>query len=152
LVAGGLSLEAGMLAERARITDERPYPRDGVPTDIYGYQLPDAPDWTATLGLEQRFSLPNHAAIVAKVQSYLSSSYWLDFTHDLNTRQDSYTSTSIDLSYVGQGGWEVGAFVRNVENSAVYGGANKPDPLAPAAVFLGPPRTYGVRFRYAPVL
>jgi iron complex outermembrane receptor protein len=112
-----------------------------------GFQLPNAPTLTANLALEQRFPLPDGGHLGARIASTINSGYWTVFTHADFTHQDHFTKTDINFTYYAANDhWNVGAFVRNVENSATYYGSDGgPAPGAPAATFIDAPRTYGVR-------
>lgn len=138
-------------AQNATIRDKANlYLRDGVATSIFGFQLPNAPDYTITAGWNHRFQLGGGAVLESSVQTYFNSGYYTVFTHDLNTRQRAYTNTDMTLTYRPAGGkWSLGAFVRNLEDEAVIVGANKPAPLALAAPYLNPPRTYGLRAEFS---
>ena len=133
----------------ATILDERLFPRNGVPTSIDGFELPNAPELTLTAGWEHEWRLGSAGALVGRAQSYYNSGYWMVFTHDTNTRQESYTNSSASLTYeTASERWSVGLWVRNIEDDAVYIGANKPGPNASTAPYLLAPRTWGGSFRY----
>lgn len=137
----GVGLQNGEIRDRTNL-----YARDGVPVSINGYELPNAPDVTVTASWNHRFPLPGGAAIDANASTSFNSGYWMVFTHDRNTHQESFTLTDLALTYRAPGNrWSIGAFVRNLENKAVFVGANKPPPNALGAAYVNAPRTYGLR-------
>jgi iron complex outermembrane receptor protein len=132
----------------ATILDERLFPRNGLPASIDGFDLPNAPDLTATAGWDHAWGLSGGARIVGRAQVYYSSGYWMVFTHDLNTKQESYTNSGASVTYeAANDRWSAGLWVRNIEDDAVYVGANKPAPNASTAPYLLAPRTLGASFR-----
>lgn len=115
-----------------------------------GFQLPNAPKFTANLAIEQRFPLASGGHIAARVATTINSGYWTVFTHDDFTHQDSFTKTDANLTYYAANGrWNVQAFVRNLEDSVVYYGSSSSEgPGHPAPTFIDVPRTYGVRVEF----
>jgi iron complex outermembrane receptor protein len=150
-VAKGTTLNFNALVESAEIqtSNEELFDRDAKMVSIRGYQLPNAPTTTLTLGLEQRFGV-GPGDVVFNGQVYFNSGYWMDFTHDLNTHQSSYTRSDMSLMYEDSSKrWSAGLFVRNAENNGILIGANKPSPdLSASNSFLYAPRTFGARFEY----
>lgn len=112
-----------------------------------GYEMPNAPKWTINGSIEHRFPLANGGNITARIASSYSSGYWLSFNQEAFTRQGSFTKTDANLTYnAPDGRWYLGAWARNLENSAVYYGAQSPSfdgASVPAAI--DAPRTYGIR-------
>lgn len=137
------------LINNATIRTRTMYLRDGISSSIFGFQLPDAPTLTLTAGYQHRISLANGGALIPRGQIYYNSGYWMVFTHDRNTRQEAYTTTDLSLTYEAPSNrWNIGAFVRNLEDDDVYVGANKPAANAAAASYIQPPRTYGIRAEF----
>ena len=134
----------------AKILDRRLFPRNGIPASIYNFELPNAPDLTASAGWEHAWDLSGKGSIIGRAQAYYSSAYWMVFTHDTNTRQESYTNSSASLVYeAASDRWSAGLWVRNIEDEAFYVGANKPAPNAATAPYLLAPRTWGASFHVA---
>ena len=130
--------------------DTNLYLRDGVNTSIDGYQLPNAPDYTLTAGWNHVFQLGQGNLVEASIQTYLNGGYYTVFTHDLNTHQDAYTNTDINVTYrPASDAWSFGVFARHLEDEAVIVGANKPGVRALSAPYINPPRTYGVRLQFS---
>jgi len=123
--------------------------------DFTDNQMQNAPDWTLNLGLTHEWPLANGAAVRARVDSRYESSYWGDFSHSPGLHQDAYTKTDASLTYhAPNDAWSIGLWARNLEDTDVQSAAapaSFTDP-GPGAVFLEPPRTYGVRvtWRFSP--
>jgi iron complex outermembrane receptor protein len=142
-------LGLNVLVQHATMRDRTNlYDRDGRLVSIYKYQLPYAPNYTVNGSWSHTFPLANDSRIVAQANVMLSDSYWQQFTHDTNTRQEAHSKTDLMVTYYAPNDrWNVGAFVRNVEDEPVFVGTNKPAFAGgPAGPFLRPPRTYGISF------
>lgn len=124
-----------------------PFPVPGTgQTDFSGYQGQNAPDWTITGGFQHTFELPGDASLKARVDSHYESYFHASFFHPLGGKQRAYTKTDASLTYApADGGWSVAAWVKNIENSAVQAATASGAVPGPAAAFLTPPRTYGMR-------
>jgi iron complex outermembrane receptor protein len=113
---------------------------------LEGQQTIFAPDMTANLGYQHIWPLRANAYLLGRVDTHYSSSFWGTLEHAPGTQQPGYTKTDLSLAYYsGDGKWNLGAYVKNVENAAVWGAGNTLGPY----VFTFPqaPRTFGVRFR-----
>ncbi|MCC7411085.1 MAG: TonB-dependent receptor [Gammaproteobacteria bacterium] len=124
--------------------------------DFTDNQMQNAPDWTVNLGLTQDWDLPSGGFVRARVDSRFESSYWGDFSHSSGLYQDAYTKTDASLTYHAPNeSWSFGLWARNLEDTDVQSAAAPGSPFfdpAPGALFLEPPRTFGVRLaiRYSP--
>jgi iron complex outermembrane receptor protein len=117
-----------------------------------GYQLQYAPDWTVNATYFHDFPLPQ-GRLRARASSRYEDAFYADFSHTAGGRQQPYVKSDASLTYFpSQGGWSVGAWVKNIENVAVIaataGGSNIPFLASGATAFLEPPRTYGLRITY----
>lgn len=119
----------------------------GFTTNFRNFQLPGAPTWTISAGYRHDFELARGSKITFDARSYFNSGYWGTFTHDQNSHQKSYTKTDLSLTYYAPArSWSIGAFVRNIENSAVYSAcAGASAPGDPVGCYLQAPRTFGAR-------
>ncbi|HWU04040.1 MAG TPA: TonB-dependent receptor, partial [Novosphingobium sp.] len=107
-----------------------------------GEALPNAPTLTADLAYEHVFHLAGGATLTGHVNTHLTRGYWTTVERSTDSYQPGFTRTDAFLNYVSANGrWELRAFVRNLENTAVrtLGAANPVD----AVLLLAPPRTYG---------
>jgi iron complex outermembrane receptor protein len=142
-----LQLTASLAYLDAKFTDFEA----GVPGDVTnyaGYQLPFAPDFTATLSAQYSFELAGKGTLRPGVSTYISSSYWTIFSHTSNLYQPSYTKTDLNLTYYSPGErWDIGGYVKNLENTASQGAGSetgRPYPYAGSAYF-DAPRQFGVK-------
>lgn len=109
-------------------------------------QAQNAPDWTATVGLEKRFLLAGGAEIAARVDSHYESSYWASYARPIGSQQEDYIKTDVSLAYSSASGkWSVALWVKNLEDEPVMAASAGGAIPGPVAVFLAPPRTYGLR-------
>jgi iron complex outermembrane receptor protein len=115
--------------------------------DCSGRPLSRAPMWSGTLGLQHDTDL-GFGTLQANIRTHLSSSYWLDVDYVPNEKASGYTRTDLDLTYRPvSGNWTLGAYVHNLENSAVYtGGVEQPFVSGLTFATILPPRTFGGRF------
>jgi iron complex outermembrane recepter protein len=116
---------------------------------LAGNTPPQAPTWSAQLGLEHHWEAFN-GTVTGRVQSKIQSSSNFSFYNFPDTRREGYTLSDAFLSYAPTGGsagahWKVTAYVKNLENSAVFSTAQE-DTYAFAYTYQWfPPRTYGLR-------
>jgi iron complex outermembrane recepter protein len=114
-----------------------------------GYELPDASQATVSVGAQQSWHLPT-GSVKFRVDTHYEDGFWGTFDHARSgvPRQPAFTKTDISVIYYSAGGgWDVGIWGRNLENSSVYGaiaGTGFPPPFA-ASGYQEPPRTFGVR-------
>jgi iron complex outermembrane receptor protein len=118
--------------------------------NLAGYDLPFAPKWTASTTLEHSFLFSSGGKITFSGNMTYNSGYWLSFEHPADLYQKSFTKTDASLTYhFPNGQWDIGAWIRNIENENVIAAAattGAPPPNSGAA-FLEAPRTFGVRAR-----
>jgi iron complex outermembrane recepter protein len=108
------------------------------------YDMTDSPRANITAGYKHTFDLPGGSKFVGDVQTHYESGHYTEYDHLPYTHQAAYTKTDLSLTYFSPGErWNVGAYVRNVENAAVFGALNNSGPVG--AGFLEPPRTFGIR-------
>ena len=119
--------------------------------DVFnGSQMQNAPDWTATLGIDHDWRWQSGAYLRASISSRYESGYWGDFSHSAGMYQAAYTKTDAALTlHSGSGKWSLGLWVKNLEDQDVQSAAATGNPFTdpgPGAPFLEAPRTYGLRF------
>ena len=114
--------------------------------DFSGFQLTDAPSAVLDGGIEQSFTVGNGGGIVFDANTHYENGHWGQFNHIAGTHQGAYTKTDLTLTYNSPDHkWALAAWAKNLENADVFGAtAASPFP-GPAAAFIDPPRTYGVR-------
>jgi iron complex outermembrane recepter protein len=123
----------------------------GGVVNLDGYSMLYVPSVTAAVGGEETIPLGSGGSLVLRVDSYISSSYWQSFSHTSGLNQPGYTKTDLSFTYhAPDGSWDIGLWGKNLENTAVStagGETGSPYPYA-SAVFVEPPRTFGVRFHW----
>ena len=119
----------------------------GTNVQLAGNTPPQAPTLSGQVGLEQRWQAFN-GTVTGRIQSKVQSPSNFSFYNYSDTRQGGYTLSDAFVSYApttGTGHWKVTAYVKNLENSAVYSTAQE-DTYAFAYTYQWfPPRTYGLR-------
>jgi iron complex outermembrane receptor protein len=139
-------LRAGIGYLHADFTDFT-YNSGGTTLDFSGNKLPFSPKFTAAIGATQTFDLPNQGLIEARADSYLTTSYYFEFSNVPGFKQDGYRKTDLGLTYRSPSRqWELGLWVKNIEDEATAASAGtSPGRSYPGVVYLEPPRTYGAR-------
>jgi iron complex outermembrane recepter protein len=116
---------------------------------LAGHTPPQAPTWSAQVGLEHHWPAFD-GTVTGRIQTKIQSSSNFSFYNFPDTEQGGYTMSDAFLSYAPAGGstgthWKVTAYVKNLENSAVFSTAQE-DQYAYAYTYQWfPPRTYGLR-------
>lgn len=113
---------------------------------LVGQQSIFAPTWTASASYQHIWQLQGGGHVNWRVDTHYSDSYWGTFDHLSDTQQPAYTKTDLNLTYYSSNDkWNVGLWVKNIENAAVWnaGGTLGPNTFS----FPQAPRTFGVRFR-----
>jgi iron complex outermembrane receptor protein len=116
---------------------------------LAGNTPPQAPTLSAHVGLEHSWEAFG-GAVTGRIQSKIQSASNFSFYNYPDTEQKGYTMSDAFLSYApnseaGNAHWKVTAYVKNLENSAVFSTAQE-DTYAFAYTYQWfPPRTYGLR-------
>ncbi len=114
-----------------------------------GFQLPRTPKWSGVVSYSHTFDLPNGAALDLAPDVTFASSRWLSAEFVENARADGYALFNTSLTYrAPDDAYSIQVFVRNIGNTAVYTGTQQyPFINNYNGQDVGPPRTYGARFR-----
>jgi len=116
--------------------------------DCSGFPLIRSPEWAGTVGYQRTFNLANSGTIYAGIRTQFSSSYFTGIDFLPSQKQDSYTNTSVDLSYTEPSGrWSIAAFARNLEDDDVATASRRNSFGTIVYDVLNAPLTYGVRGR-----
>jgi len=115
--------------------------------NLAGNQLPNAPRWAATLGMEYKVPFESGAEVAFRVDANWRSRIFFDFYNRAENKQDAYAKANASITYRTNDNLSISAFVRNLTDETTRGGgAIGSRPLGfPINVFLDDPRTYGVR-------
>lgn len=118
--------------------------------DCAGKPLQFAARWTGAVGYQRTQDLGDAGKLVFNIQTQLSSSYYFSSEYTANVRQRGYHMTDATLSWSpASEKLTLTAFIKNIENEAVYTTGVSVGPFVPGAVYsaIRPPRTYGARLR-----
>lgn len=114
-----------------------------------GNKLQYAPDWTANLGyfhdLEMADGYMRFEALIR-----FEDEFYPDFRNTSGAIQESYTKSNASITYYSNEDWNLGLWVKNIEDQAVIAGSasgtNVPFNTQGGVANLEAPRTFGVRF------
>ena len=109
-----------------------------------GLQLPNSPEWTLNLGVQQTFPLHDGNAIVASIHEHYQSEAYLAVSYLPTDLQAAYWMGDLSLTYqMPAKGWNITAFVNNVTDEAVKYSTNHAVAAVDTAQ-LAAPRVYGI--------
>lgn len=91
--------------------------------NLSGHQLPGAPRFSATLGLQYEIPLQDDAKLIAHADAVYTSRIYFDEFNDVNTSQARVVKTNLSLKYDSGKAWTVSIWGKNVTNQLVA--ANK---------------------------
>ncbi|MGH8261278.1 MAG: TonB-dependent receptor, partial [Steroidobacteraceae bacterium] len=115
-----------------------------VPTDFSGRFLPFAPQATFRLAYAHTFRLSEVGTLTPAIDMYWQSNTYSDFANSVQAERRPYSKTDFNLTYrTPSGRVSVDAYVRNLENAAVWQSAN--GKWDETTAYFMPPRTFGVR-------
>lgn len=122
-----------------------------VSRNVSNNDLPNAPRFALTGGLEYRFDFANGATLTPRVDGKYSTAYYYSVFNDVDTRQTAYATGNAQLTYAPAGGrLQISAFVRNFTDKAVFANASRNFTAVPSinTYQFQPPRTYGMRLSF----
>lgn len=118
-----------------------------------GLPLPNTPSWRLTGSYEHTFELPGGGTIVPRIQTHYESGRYMEIFQAPGTYQKAFTKTDVSIDYApADKNWNIGAWVQNLENKAVFQNAGSYNgtltSLYPSgySVIYRAPRTWGVKF------
>ncbi|MCA1749628.1 MAG: TonB-dependent receptor, partial [Sphingomonadales bacterium] len=119
----------------------------GIPVNIRGNELPQAPDFKVSAGVQYTFEFDSGMTIVPRVDAaYIGQSYGNIFNGDVN-RIDGYWQVNAQLQLAGADNrWYVRAFVQNLFNDDAVTGLYLTDQSSGlyTNIFTLEPRRYGL--------
>jgi hypothetical protein len=122
---------------------------EGIAKDLGGNELPNAPNYNATITAD--FIVPLKGDWLATLHTDLywqSESYWRIFNdHEYNRLDDYFTMNVAAIFKNEASGWDIMAYVKNVTDEDAITGAflNSDDTGLTTNVFLVEPRLFGIR-------
>ncbi len=120
---------------------------DGVPINLKGKELPNAPHWTLTVGAQYSFDLPGGWDAVARADYYHQSQTFARIYNSPADRIDSWQNVNLTLTVANQAkGWILEGFVKNATDEHAVTDFYLTDDSSGLFrnAFYTEPRTYGV--------
>jgi outer membrane receptor protein involved in Fe transport len=122
---------------------------EGIAKPLGGNELPNAPQWTATVSADYTLPLPNEwLATLHTDLHWQSESWWRVFNdHEYNKLDEYFTMNLAAIFTNEERGWNIMAYIKNVTDETAITGAflNSDDTGLTTNVFLTEPRLYGLR-------
>jgi len=122
---------------------------EGIMKPLGGNELPNAPNWTATITADYTIPLPNEwLATLHTDLHWQSESWWRVFNDHEYDKLDEYFTMNLAAIFTNEeAGWKVMAYIKNVTDETAITGAflNSDDTGLTTNVFLTEPRLYGLR-------
>jgi iron complex outermembrane receptor protein len=116
--------------------------------DIGGNQLPNAPKFVMTAGVQRSFNVAA-GELTARLSAKYSSDYYYSVFNNADERSPSYTTLNALLKYRRESSnWEFQAYANNLTDRVVLANAQRNYTGQIQSIQFQPPRTYGVRARY----
>jgi len=120
----------------------------GFAKDLGGNKLPNAPEFTLSLGAQYSMPLRNDWIATLRADGYWAgNSYARIFNDEPYDKLRHRTNLNLAAILTGGDGWQVMGYVKNVLNDDFITGAflNSDDTALTTNVFLNEPRLFGVR-------
>ena len=146
--AAGVSIPAYF--SRAFLTAAGVETLDGVPVDLDGNRLPNAPQHTIKLGLAHTWNVGSAALLTLRWDYYWQSESFAREFNAVGDEIDSWSQHNMMLLYESGGGWSARAWVRNLlDDENVTGKYLTSDTSGfYRNYFLTEPQIFGVSLRY----
>jgi iron complex outermembrane recepter protein len=112
---------------------------------LAGNRPPQAPSLSAQIGLERTFLIPS-GALTPRIQSKYQSASYFSFYNYPDSEQHAYHLSDFFLTYEhADTKLKIAAYVKNIENKAVFASAGEAQYAVAYEYQFFPPRTYGLR-------
>jgi outer membrane receptor protein involved in Fe transport len=122
---------------------------EGIFKPLGGNELPNAPQWTATITADYTIPMPNDwLATLHTDLHWQAESWWRVFNDHEYGRLDEYFTMNLAAIFTNEErGWNIMAYIKNVTDETAITGAflNSDDTGLTTNVFLTEPRLYGLR-------
>ena len=125
---------------------------DGLPTNLDGNELPNAPRHTIKLGLSHTWNMGAAALVTLRWDYYWQSESYAREFNTVGDEIDSWSQHNLSLIYESGGNWSARAWVRNLQDKEIVTGKYLTTDTSGffRNYFLTEPRIYGVSVRFAP--
>jgi len=107
-----------------------------------------SPDLSIVGGYTHDFPLAN-GTIHVHAEARFESGWWATYGHNPGTYQGASVKEDLTLTYESNQRWSIGLWGKNLGGQAVIAATASGGYPGPALAYLEPPRTFGVRARYA---
>ncbi len=121
---------------------------EGFYKDLSGNVLPNAPQFTASLGAQYSIPVTQDWAAAFRADGYWQDNSWWRVFNDLEyDKLHGYATLNLTLTLTSQAGWQVMLYDKNVLNTTAITGAflNSDDSGLTTNVFLTDPKLIGIR-------
>jgi iron complex outermembrane recepter protein len=147
LLKGLAKLDLEVTYLHARFENFSVVDASGALVPIGGDSLPNSPDFTATMGLEHSWNLPQ-GVLTARINGKYESKFNFNFINYADLEQKNYATGDFSVRYnPPKDGWELQAYVRNFTNTVYWAYAFRNAVALANNYEFAPPRTYGLRLR-----
>ncbi len=122
-------------------------PLNGIPANLSGNQLPNAPHWTLSVGAQYKFDLGGGWDATPRLDFYYQGASYARIFNAINDKLDAYTNTNLSLVVANSKlGWRVQAYIKNLTDETVVTDHYQTDDTSGlfTNIFLTDPRTYGI--------
>lgn len=119
----------------------------GIPVELDGNQLPNAPEFSFKIGVEYSFNFANNLELVPRLDYYWQDSFYYRIYNGPQDKIDSWDVWNASVTLFGNGGqWYVEGFIKNIGNDDFITGGYFTDASSAnfSNVFLLDPQTYGL--------
>jgi len=121
---------------------------EGFFKDLSGNVMPNAPQFTASLGAQYSMPVTQDWAATLRADGYWQDNSWWRVFNDLEyDKLHGYATLNLTLILTNQAGWQVMLYDKNVFNTTAITGAflNSDDSGLTTNVFLTDPKLIGIR-------
>ena len=124
---------------------------DGIPIDLGGKTLPNAPRHTIKVGLSHTWNVGIEALLTLRWDYYWQSESYAREFNTVGDEIDNWSQHNLSLLYE-RGSWSARAWVRNVQDKEIVTGKYLTTDTSGffRNYFLTEPRIFGVSLRFAP--
>ena len=124
---------------------------DGIPIDLGGKTLPNAPRHTIKVGLSHTWNVGIEALLTLRWDYYWQNESYAREFNTVGDEIDNWSQHNLSLLYE-RGSWSARAWVRNVQDKEIVTGKYLTTDTSGffRNYFLTEPRIFGVSLRFAP--
>jgi len=124
---------------------------DGVPVDLTGNSLPNAPEWTISIGAQYTFEIASGWDFTARIDYYKQTFTYSRIYNSIPDRIPAWENINVTLTLQNvDNGWKIDAFVKNATDETALTDTYLTDDSSGLFRngFYTDPRTYGIAVSY----